>query len=165
MFILGARPLKRKTGCSESLKNECRRKKAKAKSMVPPGTQVINLANDAPVSFSTSESHNTANSISAPVAATLNPASLLTIPASSPHQEPLTSNTLSVSTTNIHVSRSPSHSSQVATPAIPARLLRRPACSNAILSASVSLSSNLPALDPGASPLMQGQQTDACHRI
>jgi hypothetical protein len=156
MFVLGARPSKRKTGDCRSLKDERKQKKAKAKLTVPSGAQVIDLANDVPASSSTSRS--TTNSTSAPVTTTLNPPSPLTIPASSPHQESSTSTALSVSA--IYVSRSPSLPSQVATPAIPAQL---PARSNVVSSAAVVLSSNLSASDPGASTLMQGKQTDARH--
>jgi hypothetical protein len=162
MFVLGARPSKRKTGDSESLKDERRRKirKAKAKSTVPPGTQAIDLTNDAPISSSTSCS--TINSTSTPVTTTLNSSSPLTMPASSPHQGSSTSTAHSVST--IRVSHSPSHPSQVPTPVIPAQ--RVPAHSDTVFStdsAATVLSSNPSALDPGASTLMQGQRTDTCH--
>jgi hypothetical protein len=43
--LQGARPSKRKTGDGNPLKNEHRRKKAKVKSTLPPGAQVIELEN------------------------------------------------------------------------------------------------------------------------
>jgi hypothetical protein len=80
MFILGARPSKRKMGYrTESLKDERRPKKAKAKSAAP-ATRVIDLPDDgAPVSSSTSRI--TTNTTSTPVTATLNPPPPSTIPA------------------------------------------------------------------------------------
>lgn len=131
---------------------------------MPPGTQVIDLANDTPVSSSTTNSTTTGTALR------VNPLSPSTLPASSPHQESSTLTALSDSTT--HISRSPSHDShpsQVANPAFPAQLrLKIPAAqaSNTIISAVAVLSSNLSASDLSAPTpsLMQGQQTqtDAC---
>jgi hypothetical protein len=103
VFILGARPSKRKKGDGESLKDERRRKKTKAKSTVPPGTQVIDLADDALVFSSTS--CPVTNSTTAPVVTTLNPPSSSTLPTSSTRQESSALTTLSDS--NVHMSRSP----------------------------------------------------------
>ena len=74
MFILGARPSKRKMGYgTESLKDERRPKKANAKS-THPATHVIDLpGDDAPVSSSTSRT--TTNTSSTPATTTLNPPS------------------------------------------------------------------------------------------
>jgi hypothetical protein len=130
---------------TESLKDERRRKKLKAKSTAPPAPpamQVIDVPNDAPVSSNTT-SHTTTNATSTPVTATLNPPP--TIPASSPHQESSTLTTSTVST--FHVSCSPSHPSQVATPAIPAQLVpRTDACGTPAPSALPSANTAKPSL-------------------
>ena len=139
MFVLGARPSKRKAGDIESLQQ----KKAKAKSTVPPGMQMIDLAHDALASSNTLRS-----TTSTPVTTTFDPPSPFAISATIPHQELSTLTALSVSTT--HIPRSPSHSPQVATPAIPAQLL---AHSNAICSAAAVLTSNVLASNPGASTI------------
>ena len=147
-FVLGARPSKCKTGDVKLLQQ----KKAKVKLTAPPGTQVIDLAHDAPASSNTLCS--TTNLTSAPVTTTFNPSSpSASIPASIPYQKSLTSTTLSVSA--IYISCSPSHSSQTATQAISAQF---PTHSDAMFS-----SSNLSASDPGASTCMQGQKSDTCH--
>ena len=84
LVILGARPSKRKSRDSDSNNNRRRWKKAKARSTVPSGTQVIDLVGDIPAGSIASQStvssalHPPATFQSPPSAPIISPSSCLT---------------------------------------------------------------------------------------
>lgn len=86
-LLLGARPSKRKIGDGNSFKDERRRKKAKVKSTMLPGAEVVELINDALTSSTATTTPNLP--------------STLTPPASSPPPESSTSTAVSNPTTHI----------------------------------------------------------------
>jgi hypothetical protein len=87
-LLLGARPSKRKSGDSNSLKAERRHKKAKVKSTIPPGIQAIELDHPVPTSPIVTTAPNP-------------PSTTATQRASSPPLESSTSAAVSDSTSHI----------------------------------------------------------------
>ena len=92
--ILGARPSKCKNSSGDNMNDNRRWRKVKARSAVPPGTQVIDLVNSNDVrAASVGVTMNSAATLALPSAAPLQhpPSASITLPQSCPTQQELVS--------------------------------------------------------------------------